>query len=322
MSLGALGYVGYGKETTEGVTVAPTIFLPVSSFTFEDTNDYLIPDQIRHGRDRSVLVAAPYSTSGTMDMELITTGFGPLLRSALAAPDASIATTAYTGGGYQHVITPGNSGPTFTFESSLADILVMRYGGIRVNTLEVSAAFGEIATASFGLEGTTRIKHTGPSSITEIGELPLAFSGASVKVAGANVGNVKAFTWTVGNNLDRIGTLRKTRSWKRTALGMRDVGLSLTMDFTDTADYDLFLAETEFSVELHLEGPSAPAGSTGWTTAKPALVLAFPRVRWGSVGVPLTSTDYLEQSVEAIVMKPTGSAIMTATLVSMDATIT
>jgi hypothetical protein len=320
MSLGALGYVGYGKETTEGVTVAPTIFLPVSSFTFEDTNDYLIPDQIRHSRDRSVLVAAPYSTSGTMDMELITTGIGPLLRSALAAADADVATSAYTGGGYQHIITPGNSGPTFTFESSLADILVMRYGGIRVNTLEVSAAFGEIATASFGLEGTSRVKQGAPTAVTDILELPLAFSGASVKVAGANVGNVKAFTWSIGNNLDRIGTLRKTRNWKRTALGMRDVGLSLTMDFTDTADYDLFLAETEFSVELHLEGPTAPAGSTGWTTAKPALVLSFPRVRWGSVGVPLTSTDYLEQSVEAVVVKG-ASAIMTATLVNQNATI-
>ena len=322
MSLGALGYVGYGKETTEGVTVAPTLFLPVSSFTFEDTNDYIIPDQIRQGRDRSVLVAAPYSTSGTMDMELITTGIGPLLRSALAAPDANIATTPYTGGGYQHVITPGSSSPTFTFESSLADILVMRYGGIRVNTLEISGAFGEIVTASWGLEGTTRIKHTGPSAVTDIGELPLAFSGASVKVAGASVGNVKSFTASFGNNLERIGTLRKTRSWKRTAFGMRDVGLSLVMDFTDTADYDLFLAETEFSVEIHLEGPSAPAGSSGWTTAKPALVLSYPRVRWGNVGVPLTATDYLEQSVDAVVMKPSGAAIATATLVSQNATIT
>ncbi len=322
MTLGALGYVGYGKETTEGTTVAPTLFLPVSSFSFEDTNDYIIPDQIRHHRDRQVLVAAPYATSGTMDMELITTGIGPLLRSALSAADPDIATTAYTGGGYQHVITPGNGGPTFTFESSLADILVMRYGGIRVNTLEVSGAFGEIVTASFGLEGTTRVKQVTPATVVDIAETPLAFSGASVKVAGANIGNVKAFTWSVGNNLDRIGTLRKTRAWKRTALGMRDVGLSLTMDFTDTADYDLFLAETEFSVEIHLEGPTAPAGSTGWTTAKPALVLSFPRVRWGTVGVPLSSTDYLEQSVEAVVMKPSSGAVMTATLVNQNALIT
>ncbi len=40
MALGPIGYVGYGKETTEGTQVAPTIFLPVMSFNFEDTNEY------------------------------------------------------------------------------------------------------------------------------------------------------------------------------------------------------------------------------------------------------------------------------------------
>jgi hypothetical protein len=301
MSLGALGYVGYGVETVEGTPVAPTIFLPVSSFSFEDTNDYITPDQIRGTRDRYVLMAAPYMTSGSMDMELTPSGIGPLLTSAFASGGAT--SSAYTGGGFQHLITPGNSSPTFTFESSAADILVMRYGGVRVNTLEISAAFGEIVTASWGLEGTTRLKHTGPSAESYASLDPFSFTGASVKVAGVEVGNVKSFTASVGNNLDRNGTLRKTRSWKRTAFGMRDLGLSLTMDFTDTADYDLFLAETEFSVELHMEGSI----QTPFTTARPTLRLTYPRVRWGSVGVPLSTADYLEQTVEAIVMRPVAS---------------
>lgn len=316
MSLGALGYVGYGVETTEGVTVAPTIFLPVSSFSFEDTNDYIIPGQIRGTRDRYVLMAAPYMTSGSMDMELTPAGIGPLLRSAFASGAAT--TSAYTGGGFQHLITPGNTSPTFTFESSAADILVMRYGGVRVNTLEINAAFGEIVTASWGLEGTTRIKNAGPTAESYPDFEPFSFTGASVKVAGTEIGNVKSFTASVGNNLDRIGTLRKTRSWRRTALGMRDLGLSLTMDFTDTADYDLFLAETEFSVELHMEGRI----QTPFTTARPTLRLTYPRVRWGSVGVPLSTEDYLEQSVEAIIMRsPTSGNAVDVVLVSGDATI-
>lgn len=139
-----------------------------------------------------------------------------------------------------------------------------------------------------------------------------------MKVAGANIANVKSFTASVGNNIERIGTLRKTRSWKRTALGMRDLGLSLTMDFTDTADYDLFLAETEFSVELHLEGSS---GQTGMGTSKPALVLSYPRVRWGSVGVPISTEDYLEQAVEAIVMKPASGNAIDVTLVNAESTL-
>lgn len=318
MTLGALGYVGYGVEVTEGVTVAPTIFLPVSSFSFEDTNDYIVPSQVRGHRDRNILMAAPYMTSGSMDMELVPNGIGPLLRSAFSAPGAAVTSSAYAGGGYQHVFVPGGTSPTFTFESSAADILVMRYGGIRVNTLEIAGAFGEIVTASWGLEGTTRIKQVSPTAESYSDVLPFSFAGASLKVAGANIANVKSFSASVGNNIERIGTLRKTRAWKRTALGMRDLGLSLTMDFTDTADYDLFLAETEFSVEIHLEGS---AGSAGLGTNKPALVLSYPRVRWGSVGVPISTEDYLEQSVEAIVMKPSSGNAVDVTLVNNEATL-
>ena len=318
MSLGAMGYVGYGVEVTEGTTVAPTIFLPVSSFSFEDTNDYIQPAQIRGTRDRYILMPSPYMTSGSMDMELVPEGIGPLLISAFSAA-GGVTSSAYSGGGYQHVLVPGNNSPTFTFESSAADILVMRYGGIRVNTLEINAAFGEIVTASWGLEGTTRVKQVTPATESYADTMPFSFTGASVKVAGASVANVKSFTASVGNNLDRIGTLRKTRSWKRTAPGMRDLGLSMVMDFTDTADYDLFLAETEFSVEIHLEGS---AGMTGLGTNKPALVLAYPRVRWGSVGVPLSTEDYIEQSVEAIVMRPqsAGNAV-NVTLVNASQTL-
>lgn len=317
MALGSLGYVGYGVESTEGVTVAPTIYLPVSSFSFEDTNDYLIPEQVRGSRDNYVLMAAPYMTSGSMDMELVANGIGPLLRSAFSASGAAVTTSAYAGGGYQHVFVPGNSSPTFTFESSAADILVMRYGGVRVNTLDISGAFGEILTASWGLEGTTRIKQGSPTTETYADALPLSFAGASVKVAGSDIGNVKSFSATVGNNISRIGTLRKTRSWKRTTLGRRDLGLSLTMDFDSTADYDLFLAETEFSVTLHLEGS---AGQAGMGTNKPTVILNYPRVRWGTAGVPISS-DEMEQSTEAVILRgATGNAV-DVTVISSDATI-
>lgn len=318
MSLGALGYVGYGQETTEGTFVSPTIFLPVSSFSFEDTNEYIQPSQIRGTRDRYVSSPAPYMTTGSMDMEFISKGVGPLLVSAFSAL-GGVTTSAYSGGGYQHVLVPGNTSPTFTFESSAADILVMRYGGIRVNTLEIGAAFGELVTAAWGLTGTTRAKQGSPATESYADVEPFSFAGASLKVAGANIGNVKSFTFNVGNNLDRIGTLRKTRSWKRTAPGMRDLGLSLVMDFTDTADYDLFLAETEFSVEIHLEGV---AGQAGLGTNKPALVLAFPRIKWGAVGVPLTTEDYIEQSVDSIVMRPkTSGNAVDVTLLNSDSVI-
>lgn len=299
MSLGALGYVGYGLETTEGVFVTPTKFLPVTSFSFEDTNDYIVPDQIRNTRDRSVAMAAPYMTSGSMELELIPNDISQLLKSAFAA---SVNTSAYSGGGYQHAMTPGDTSPTFTFESNAADILIMRYGGIRVNTLEIKSAFGEIVTSTWGLDGTTRQKQGSETSQTYTDILPFHFTGTDVFVAAAQNVMVKDFTFSVGNNLDRIGTLRKTRSWRRTALGMRDTNLAMTLDFTDTAEYDRFLSETEFVVKLHLQSDSAGLPNMG--TNKPILEITLNRVRWNKVGVPLTAGDFLEQAVEAMVLKP------------------
>ncbi len=318
MSLGALGYVGYGLETTEGTFVAPTKFLPVSSFSFEDTNDYIIPDQIRNTRDRSVAMAAPYMTSGSMELELIPYDISQLLKSAF---HASVSTSAYAGGGYNHAMTPGDTSPTFTFESNAADILVMRYGGCRVNTLEIKAAHGEIVTSSWGIEGTTRQSmgstQTG-TTYTDI--LPLHFTGADVFVAGTQNVMVKDFSFNIGNNLERIGTLRKTRGWRRTASGMRDTGLAMTLDFTDSVEYDRFLAETEFVVKLHMASETGSLPLMG--TNKPMLEITLNRVRWNKVGIPLSAGDYLEQSVEALILKPMVSGnVFDAKLINGEVTV-
>jgi len=314
MSLGALGYVGYGVEVTDGTFVAPTKWLPVTSFSFDDSNDFIVPDQIRHSRDKYIAMAAPYVVSGSMEMELIPTEIAHLLKSAFAA---SIVTSAYAGGGYQHVYTPASTEPTFTFESSAADILVMRYSGVRVNTLEIKAAFGEIVTASFGLEGTNRAKQGSAGSPSYTNIVPFHFSGADIKVAsGTLLTTVKEFTFGTNNNFEHIGTLRKTRSWKRMAFGMREVTLSLTIDFTDTSEYDRFLNETIFDVDLHLSGPTQ-AGMASPTILR----LQVPNVRWNKVNVPLSAGDYLEQTVEALIVAPIGGNIFTATLVNNEVSV-
>lgn len=309
MSLGALGYIGYGREQTAGTAVAPTRFLPASAFSFEDSDDYMLPEQIRGSRDYSVAMAAPYNVSGSMDMELIPHDIGVLLLSAFAA---TVSTSPYSGGGYEHTLTPGSEDIAMTFESSANGILVMRYAGIRVNTLEIKGAFGEIVTATFGLEGTGRERQASESSPSYAAVDPFHFSGASVNVAGEENGTVKEFTFGVNNNIERIGTLRKTRSWKRMAQGMREVTLSLTLDFTDNAEYLRFAAGETFEVVVHLEGGYI-SGTSG---PKHTLKVTIPNVRWTKVGVPLSASDYLEQSVEATITKPAGSDIFTAVLVN------
>jgi hypothetical protein len=318
-SLSNVGYVGLGRETVEGTQVAPTVFLPVSSFSIDSTVEPITPEQLRGSRDKYIMMPSAYSVSGTMDMELPSAYIGAILVSAMAAAESGgITTSAYAGGGYQHVIVPGSSSYTYTFETSAADILFMRYGGIRVNTLDINASFNEIVTASVGLEGTTRSKQgTGTSETYDAGN-PFHFDGASVKINGSTVANVKNFSFTLGNNIERIGTLRKTTTWSRTDLGPRDVGLTMTMDFQNTTDYDLFLAGTEFAVQLHLEAGYVAGGSGPRRT----LVIDIPRAIYSTINAPLTAGSMIEQAVTCTIVRPVNNtAIVTMTYITPEFTI-
>jgi hypothetical protein len=312
-----IGYVGYGVETTEGTLVAPTIYVPANAVSFDSTNDYIVPNQLRGSRDKSIKMASPYSVSGTMGLELVPNGIASLLVSAFSAK-GQVVSSAYSGGGYQHVFTPGSSSPTFSFETSAADILVMRYGGIRVNTFEIAASFGEIVTGSFGLEGTTRAKQGSTSTESFASVIPFHFTGADVRINGTTAANVQNFTFNVGNNVERRGTLNKTRSYRRTLLGTRDVGLSMTMDFENDDDYDLFLAETEFAVTLHLEGDYI----TGSSGPRNTLVISIPRASYNMVNAAMNAGDFITQDVECTIVRPlNGDPIFTATLVNSESTV-
>lgn len=322
MSIATLGYVGYGVETTEGTFVSPTIFLPVTSFSFDDSNEYLVPDQIRGSRDRTIAMAGPYTVSGNMEMELVPNGIAALLKSAFASQGSTATTDLAANSAYRHVFTPGNESPYFTFEANAADVLIRKYGGLRVNTLEINGAFGEIIRATFGLEGTTRGTTSLPGSSETFSQVvPFTFSGAYVSIAGSEVANVKSFTFGVNNNIDRVGTLRKTRSYRRTMLGMRDVTLSMALDFSTqdgSTDYDRFLNETEFAVMLFMEGTYV----TGTSGIKNSLKIEIPRVRYSTTSIPISGTDFIEQSVECQILRPTnGNDILTATLINSETSV-
>jgi hypothetical protein len=312
IGIGALGYVGYAKEVTEGLALAPTMYLPVMSFNFPENNDYLTPLDVRGNRDISVAMQAPFNVSGTMDLNLPVNDIGYLLKSAFAA---TVSTSAYSGGGYTHVMTPAGVTDTFTFEESHQAVLIRRYSGVRVNTLSVKSTFGEIVTASFGLEGTTRSKFTGTAAVpayASTSTTPLHFIGSYVKIGGVDSVLVKDLTFGVNNNISRIGVLMASRAYRRMAFGPRNVTLSMSMDFYDGTEYDRVVNDTEFAVSLVFEGPIG-IGSAG--ASKTYLQIDLPRVKYSTMGSPLNAGDVLSQDFECTVLKPnSASAIFTATL--------
>lgn len=311
VGIGALGYVGYAVETVEGTAVAPTRFLPVTSASFNDSNDYNSPLTIRGSRDINLALSAPYSVEGSIELPWLVSDIEPLLKSAFAA---TVNSSAYSGGGYTHTFTPGNTSPTFTFETSRQGYLMMRHTGVRVNTFELKGSFGEVVTASIGLDGIDRVKYTGSAatpSYHTTSTSPLHFDRAKVQIGGSDNATVKEWTFNVNNNVEHIGTLRTTRAYSRVALGPREIGLSMTLDFQDATEYDRLLNDTEFAVQLYMEGPTG-IGAGG--TSRTSLKIDLPRVRYRTVGVPMNAGDFLSQDIECTVLQPNGGNIATVTL--------
>jgi len=322
IGVGALGYIAYGKETTEGTFVTAGKFLAANNFNFDDTNEYLSPMTIRGTKDMTLAMPAPFNVTGTLEMPLVPDDIELLLKSAFSA---STVTTAGASSSYSHVFTPGAISPTFTFEGYTGgsdglttDGLIRQYGGVRVNTLELRASFGEIVTASFGLDGSTR--QTKPLVGGNLDPLspvyadtslqPFHFNGAKVQFDGTDKATVKDLTFSINNNVEHIGTLRQTRNFSRVASGAREITMSMSMDFQDTSDYQALLDEDEFGVTLVFRG-SLVGGSV-----YNQLTVDLPRVKFRRVGVPISAGDFITQDVECTVLKPNASDIATVTLVN------
>lgn len=319
--IGATGYVGYAKETVEGTRVAPTKFLAANSVSFNDSNDYLTPLPIRGDRDITVAMPAPFIVQGTLETNLPVDDIGYLLKSAFAA---SVSTSNYSGviSAYTHTFTPGSTSPTFSFETSPGtdNTLVMAYTGVRVNTMEIRSAFGEIVTATFGLDGVGRAKQASAATPTYAATsvYPFHFNGATVSIGGAASSVVKEFTFGVNNNVEHIGTLQATRAYKRVALGPREMTLSMGIDFYDATEYNRLLNDDEFAVVLTLDGPTLTGAGGG---QKARLSISLPRVKYRTVGLPISAGDFLTQDVECTVLKPSGSAIASVTLTNHESSL-
>jgi hypothetical protein len=320
IGVGALGYVGFGKETTEGTFATVNKFLAATSVSFDDTNDYLSPMTLRGSRDMTLALPAPFSVNGSLEMPLVSEDVELLLKSAFAASSASTGVVGVASA-YSHVFTPGNASPTFTFErynggadGGATGALQMQYSGVRVNTLELRASFGEIVTATLGLDGTDRQRVSPASPLTPsyatVSVNPFHFNGAKVSIGGSDSAIVKDLTLSVNNNVEHIGTLRQTRGYSRVAMGAREITLSMSMDFQDGTEYDRLLNDSEFAVELTFRGPLI----TG--TTYHSLVVTLPRVKYRTVGVPLSAGDLISQDVECTVLKPVSGDIATVTLVN------
>lgn len=188
---GSLSATGLSKETSFGVPVAASTFLPMTGNTLTADPGWFSPPVMMATRDKQVFnMYGEAKYNGTVD--------GPLFPSnAIELLVASIGTDAVTGTGapYTHTISQANLLPSLTVEKNIGSFQSLQFAGCRVNKLDIKAPAGnEPVSMAADLMGQSVAVLNSPTAVSVTNEIPFVFAEASVTLmthARADVTNVQ-----------------------------------------------------------------------------------------------------------------------------------
>lgn len=251
---GQVGHVAFAKQSVFGTPVSNTAAgaIKVTGDSLVSNNNPLVAEgEIGLGRDVSQSVPGGFSAAGAVNGNLRARAANILLEGALGTR---------TAGGGVDTYTPANDLPVWTVQKKVGaatpELLVLRYQDAMVNTLNISAPAGALATFSAGLitAGESRLTAaesagTGlvdPTYAATSDDL-LVFHGGRI-MNGATTGGVLATDETfqsieivVNNNVaaDEY-TVRPSRFLRSLTEGIRSVEANMTLVFENPDKYSQY----------------------------------------------------------------------------------
>lgn len=150
---GMSAQIGYGLETTAGVPVDPTLFLPFRNESLEDTRERVDSESIIAGRrvlDDDNFNGGPITVGGQTAHDLYDRGVGPLFKAMFGGK-------ATTGSGpYVHTFTPGALS-SYTIQKGVPDVSGTvhpeTFAGCHVASWELACEAGSIASLALTWAG-------------------------------------------------------------------------------------------------------------------------------------------------------------------------
>ncbi len=253
---GFQGQFGYKSEVTWGTGVTVDTFLPILSEKLKQDIDRLDSMGIRAGRRvTSAWKAGSKKIKGPVKLELPQNSIAALLKHCFGT--VVTTTTGATPTGYQHTLTPGDlTAKSFTAQVGRPDtsgtVNAFTFAGCKINSWEIEANQGDIATLNLDVIGASETTATGlavasyPTGITFF-----TFVEASLTVGGSAVNTVRKVTLKGDNNLadDRF-RLGSATVKEQLESGMREYSGSISADFESLTQYARFTAASEFAVVL------------------------------------------------------------------------
>lgn len=199
---------------------------------------------------------------------------------------------------YTHTMSTVGKGeelPSITIQNHNADHnLTRNYVGGKVDTLTVTASAEEaVMIESEFLFSHVEDEGITPATVTAELENYFMFYEGAVKVNNTDVADVSEFELELANGLERRFTLRGDGETRPTRIeeGNLEITASLTMDFTNQTQWDIFKNGDNIEVELILQDSQNPDHS---------ISIQLSGGLYDTNSLPVTAEDLQEQELEAI----------------------
>lgn len=245
MAVGAVSYLGIGKEAAFGTAVVPIAFPPISSESFTDG-----PEAISEAQLRGLLAMDPKYKG----MQMVSGGFngiaypsilGHLLRAAFGSP---VTTGA---GPYNHTFVPPNAAagvgkadmPPYSITVKRDTTQTKRYMGCVLTKLGFKFTQGDKLTYDTSWIGRDTDIPTAPTLVLPT-DTPFTLTAALTRGGSADI-TIQDFSLDITNTLEAVKTINNSNlidaiRWS----GKRSITFSGTADFSTTALYDQFILFT------------------------------------------------------------------------------
>lgn len=289
----------HGFDNTVVIGTEPSFATPATTYNWAGIVESFEPEESNNIDSRmSVGVRAPLMLRrGASEVD---GSISVALQNArlIAYALGNVSTTGDGTDGYTHTIVPVQAGeelPSLTVQNHNSLLGFTRnYVGGKVDTLTLTASAEEAVTMEAEIlfshvedEGIT------PATVTAELENYFMFYEGAVKINNTDVADITEFELEVANGLERRFTLRgdgETRP-SRIEEGNLEITASLTMDFVNKTQWDIFKAGDNIEVELILQDSQ---------DADHSIKIMLSGGLYDTNSLPVGAEDLQEQELEAI----------------------
>ena len=278
-----------GKEATAGTKATAFSWLTILE-SFEPEENFNVDQRKGLGQRTPMKLR-----TGAKEFDA---SFGGVLQNArpiLMALGKEVKTGDVTAG-FTHTITPigkGETLPSYTFQHVLSEgtALLRNYVGGKVDTLTISAT-AEEAVECEGDMLFMNVDQTGTASAVtaELNNYYMFYEG-TVKINNAQVANISEFELEISNNLERRFYINGKDTAGKIEEGSLDLALSMTMDYLDSVQWDLFKNGADIAVELTLQDIAEPKNS---------IKITLSGGKYDTNALGAGAEDVTEQELEAV----------------------